>query len=96
VQSAFRIVPPELFVLNSDFMIASAKALAQRLEKAAARDEERITLAHRWVFGRAAMEADIRLGLEFLRAAAGPDDKLTPWEQYAQAILASNEFTWID
>ena len=46
------VVPQQqLFVLNSDFMIASAKSLAQRLEKAADKDEERIALAHRWAFG---------------------------------------------
>ncbi|HTU23167.1 MAG TPA: PSD1 and planctomycete cytochrome C domain-containing protein [Gemmataceae bacterium] len=92
------VVPQQqLFVLNSEFMIASAKALAQRLEKAADKDEERIALAHRWAFGRTATESEIKLALEFLRsAAAGPDDKLTAWQQLAQAILASNELVWID
>jgi hypothetical protein len=92
------VVPQQqLFVLNSDFMIASARSLARRLEKAADRDETRIALAHRWAFGRAPTEAETRLALEFLRTAnPGPEDKLTAWEQYAQAILAANEFVWID
>jgi hypothetical protein len=103
------VVPQQqLFVLNSDFMIASAKSLAQRLEKAAHKpeapareaavtDEERIDLAHRWAFGRPATAAEIRLAIEFLRASSGDRaDGLTAWEQYAQAILASNEFVWID
>jgi hypothetical protein len=92
------VVPQQqLFVLNSDFMIAAAKALARRLEGAAPGDEGRIALAHRWAFGRAPAAAEVQLGLRFLRAAApGPEDKLTAWEQYAQAVLASNEFVWID
>jgi hypothetical protein len=94
---AVTVVPQQqLFVLNSNFMIASAKAMAHRLKKAAVKDEERIALLHLWAFGRAATEAEIRLALEFLRAATGPDDKQTAWEQYTQAILASNEFVWID
>jgi hypothetical protein len=95
---AVTVVPQQqLFVLNSDFMVASARALAGRLERAETKDEQRIVLAHRWAFGRAPREEEIRLGLRFLRAASvGPADRLTAWEQYAQVILASNEFVWID
>src|SRR5262249_43249633 len=95
---AVTVVPQQqLFVLNSDFMIASAKSLALRVQNAAAKDEERVALLHRWAYGRAPTAAEARLALEFLREATpGPDDKLTAWEQYAQAILASNEFVWVD
>jgi hypothetical protein len=95
---AVTVVPQQqLFVLNSEFMIASAKSLARRLEQADSRDERRIALAHHWALGRAPSAEEMRLALEFLRApSAHPEDRLTAWEQYAQAILASNEFVWID
>ena len=88
----------QLFVLNSDFMIQSAEALAARLEKAASSDEQRIALAYRWAYGRAATADEVRFNLTFLRIAAKNrgEDQLSAWGQFAQAILAANEFTWID
>ncbi len=88
----------QLFVLNSDFMIQSATALSARLEKAASTDEQRIALAYRWAFARAPTAGEVQFDLEFLRIAAENrgEDKLSAWGQLAQAILATNEFTWID
>ena len=88
----------QLFVLNSDFMIQSAEALAARLEKAASSDEQRIALAYRWAYTRAPTTNEVQFHLEFLRMAAENrgEDRLSVWGQLAQAILAANEFTWID
>lgn len=88
----------QLFVLNSGFTVETARAFAQRLAAAAADEKARIVLAYRLAYGREPTPAEHRLGQEFLRAAAGVNasDKLTPWEQYAQAILAANEFNWVD
>ena len=37
------------------------------------------------------------LGLEFLGGLeTGPGERLTRWEQYAQALLAANEFLYVD
>src|SRR5262249_42056505 len=80
-----------------DFMIDSARAFAARLARAAPDDAERIALAFRLAYGRPPTAAETALGLEFLRSAApGPGDRLTPWEQYAQALLATNEVTWVE
>ena len=88
----------QLFVLNSDFMIQSAQALAARLEKSASTDEQRIALAYRWAYARAATADEIQFSLKFLKIAAENrgEDQLSAWGQLAQAILAANEFTWID
>jgi hypothetical protein len=88
----------QLFVLNSDFMIQSAEALAARLEKAAATDKDRIALAYQWAYGRAPTADEMQFNLKFLRVAgeSSSADKLSAWGQFAQAILAANEFTWID
>jgi len=85
----------QLFVLNSDFTIETAKAFAKRLATAAAKDEERIALAFRLAYGREPAPAEMRASVEYVRDA-GAKDRLTPWEQFAQAILASNEFQWVD
>jgi mono/diheme cytochrome c family protein len=88
----------QLFVLNSDFMIQSAEAFAARLEKAASSDEQRIALAYQSAYGRAPSADEIQFGLTFLRNAAEThgNDRLSVWGQFTQAILAANEFAWID
>jgi hypothetical protein len=88
----------QLFVLNSDFTIQTAKAFANRLEKMAPGEDERIALAFLLAYGREPSEAEMRASAEFLREAgtARPGDRLNAWEQFAQAILASNEFCWVD
>jgi Protein of unknown function (DUF1553)/Protein of unknown function (DUF1549)/Planctomycete cytochrome C len=88
----------QLFVLNSDFTIQTAKAFANRLEKMAPGEDERIALAFRLAYGRDPSDAEKRASAEFLREARTqqPADRLNAWEQFAQAILASNEFLWVD
>jgi hypothetical protein len=85
----------QLFVLNSDFMIETSRAFAARLERSTPDESARIDLAFRLAYGRLPTDAERRLGQTFLRSVA-PGDKLTPWEQYAQALLATNEFQWVD
>ena len=94
-RNATTVPQQQLFVLNSGFMIDCAKAFAARLIKAAPSDGERIDSAFRLAFGRLPTDKEKDLGLEFLHTAA-TNEKLTPWEQYAQALLATNEFTWVE
>ena len=75
----------KLFVMNHPLMVKQAEALAERLPS---EDAEAIEQAYRWLFGRAPSQPEIELGKAFLGAHARVD--------YAQALLASNEFAWID
>jgi 3-methyladenine DNA glycosylase/8-oxoguanine DNA glycosylase len=91
----------QLFVLNSDFMVRQAKALAARLASdPAADDDHRIEQAYRWVLGRAPRDRERQFVREFLgsvsASASTTAERLAPWEQVAQALLASNEFIFID
>jgi hypothetical protein len=90
----------QLFVLNSEFMVRQAKALAARLQETQDEgDDARIRRAFLIVYGRPARDVEVQLGLEFLRTAgtAEPRPKtLTPWEQYAQVLLSANEFAFVD
>lgn len=63
----------QLFVLNSDFMVRQAKALALRMTgakdaaaSAASDDATRIRQAYRLLFGRDATTAEVEFGVEFL------------------------------
>jgi len=87
----------QLFVLNSEFFVKQAKALATRLEKEGGEDPKaRITLAYQILFGRDPDTEELALGEEFISQEKQPEDHLTPWEQYAQILLGSNEFLYID
>jgi cytochrome c553 len=88
----------QLFVLNSPFIVNQAKALAARLDKEAKEDSSRIRLAYELAFGRPPSEEEVSLGVRYLQAADAEADKnkLTRRERYCQALLASNEFLYVD
>jgi cytochrome c553 len=100
----------QLFVLNSDFMVRQAKALASRATASgSSADDARVRQAYRLTFGREATEAEVQAGVEFLTAAetetagenpagtaAPAKSSLTRWEQYAQVLLGANEFIFVD
>lgn len=92
----------QLFVLNSEFMIARAKELAERLAREFPTDDAaRIRQSYLLLYGRPATDQELQVGIEFLQApddteAAGGRSQLSRWEQYAQVLLAANEFAYID
>lgn len=99
---AVTIVPlQQLFVLNSDFMVQQAKALATRLTSDSKEtDAARIGRAFVLVYGRPASKREIDLGIRFLASASLGDttasNPMTPWQRYAQVLLSANEFAFVD
>ncbi|MCH7990082.1 MAG: DUF1553 domain-containing protein, partial [Planctomycetes bacterium] len=98
------IVPQQfLFLMNSSFVIERAKVLAARLELEAEDDRQRIELAYRLLFGRVPTQQELALGFEFVsRTSATPQQHaektkptLSPWQQYVQVLLSSNEFMYV-
>ncbi len=88
----------QLFVLNSPFIRQQAVALARRLKaEAPGGIGDRVQRAYRLVYGRPATEAQVKLAVEFLTdgKANGPVGE-NLWEQYAQVLLGSNEFLFVD
>ena len=90
----------QLFVLNSPFFELQAKSFAARVQKDAKDDDARIKRAYDLAFGRPATDAEVSLGKHYLSgkdtAVEAGRNKLTRWERYAQALLASNEFMYVD
>jgi hypothetical protein len=91
----------QLFVLNSEFMVRNARALASRLASANQDDASRIRYAFHLLYSRPVTEQELRLGLEFLSTTGAAEDEtgrpaLTKWEQYAQVLLGANEFLYVD
>ena len=93
-RSSSTTAPQKLYLLNSPFVIARAKGLAARLEALADNDSDRIEAAFELLYARPPTEAESALGVTFLASAV--EDGLTPWQQYAQALLAANEMMYID
>jgi hypothetical protein len=93
-----------LFFMNSDLVSRQADSLAARLLNEGSSDEDRIQRAYRIVFQRPATQAELQRGLQFLskadllnkEAETAPATKSTPWQQYAQALLSSGEFYYIN
>jgi cytochrome c553/FtsZ-binding cell division protein ZapB len=84
----------QLFTLNSPFPRQQAVALVHRLEKEVpGSDEQRVQRMYLLLFGRPATIGQVKIGLDFL--GVGPD-KPERWQQYAQALLGSNEFLFVD
>jgi hypothetical protein len=91
-------------VLNSEFMVNNAKALAAQLAAAGENDEARLRAAFVRLYGREPNPREVQLGLAYLNGgpvagsdrSEGPGEKLSRWEQYAQVLLGANEFMYID
>jgi mono/diheme cytochrome c family protein len=94
----------QLFVLNSEFMIANARAVAARLMEdahtgALQDDDSRIRQGYMLLFGRPPTERERTLGRLYLQGAdatASPRADMSRWDRYAQTLLATNEFLFID
>lgn len=89
----------QLYVLNSDFMTQRAKSLVARLNSSGqTTDDARIRSAFASLFSRSPTEDELNLGLAFLNSAtAGTGgNALSAWEQYALALLGTNEFSFVD
>jgi hypothetical protein len=82
----------ELFFLNSKFMMRRAEALARRVGAGSIPDQAaRIDRCYWIVFGRAPTAAERQLGEVFLK-----ENQSDSWRRYAQALLNSNEFLFVN
>jgi hypothetical protein len=81
----------QLFVLNSAFIARQAKTFAARVIESSSDDRDRIRTAFLLAYGRLPTNHEVQIGESFL-AKGGTD----AWEQYAQVLLAANEFAFVD
>lgn len=89
------VVPQQfLFLLNSPFMRDRAKALVARLNQSADTSDERIALAYQLLFSRLPTDVETAIARDFL-ASPAENPETEPWQQYAQALLSSNEFMYV-
>jgi hypothetical protein len=92
-----------LFLMNSPFVIEQVRHFLQRSDVTAqTQDEAKINRMYQLAYGRSAETDEIALGMRFLAEARKSNEAksestpLPPWEQYAQVLLLSNEFAFVD
>jgi hypothetical protein len=80
----------QLFFLNSEFIRARARMLADRIQSGRNTEPERIREAYRILFQREPGKAETERGVRYL-AAPG-----SSWPAYTQALLSTNELLFVD
>jgi hypothetical protein len=80
----------KLFFMNSPFVLEQSSALAARLASMASEDGARVTRAYELLLQREPTKEELHLALEFLHA------KSNDWPEYAQVLLSSNEFIYLN
>ena len=90
----------QLFIINSPFVIEQSKLLAKRIQAYSKSESENINAAYKILFSRQPSPNELELAMFFLHASEENNDKpinkMDRWERMAQALLASNEFMYID
>ena len=86
-----------LFAMNSPFIQEQSRRLAAECQAGASNDPQRIELIYHRVFARQPTEDERKLGLQFLETAQTTGtEKLSPWDRFAQVLLMTNEFLFVD
>ena len=89
-----------LFAMNSPFVLEQVRQLAARPEIAGEADPaKRVEALYRIVLARSAEPEEVELALKFIQSPPGEGpspSKLSAWEQYAQVLLSTNEFVFVD
>jgi hypothetical protein len=89
-----------LFLMNSPFIAEQAKAIAARFEVTSPFDgRERVQRVYRLVLSRDPTADEVDAAREFIVSAGESKpapDQLGPWELFAQVLLLSNEFAFVD
>ena len=110
VRSQTTTPPAALLMMNNDFIRKQAAHLAKRVQDSAPSDEGRIVWLYELALGRAPDPAELARGQQFLRSQRGgsgsdaraktggrPGTSPSPGlVNYCQAILALNEFLYVD
>jgi hypothetical protein len=107
---ASTVAPQSLWLLNSGFAMDQALAFADRIAKAGPDEVAAITAAYRLVYGRTPTAVELKRAQGFLAKArtlapttmrseqiakaATPERRA--WQALCQALLASNEFLYVD
>jgi hypothetical protein len=99
IREQTNVAPQALYMMNSKFVAERAKVLAQRLLRSGRTDSGRVAEAWVAVLGRppAAAEADSSLSYlaGFPKQRANDEGRLAAWTSLCRALMASNDFMYV-
>jgi Protein of unknown function (DUF1549)/Protein of unknown function (DUF1553) len=99
------IAPQALFALNGKLVGEQSKALATRLLKAKLDDAGKVSRAYALAFGRPPTANEVTRSLEFVRKVESEwrsqkievdQIRIRGWQSLCRAILAANEFVYVE
>jgi mono/diheme cytochrome c family protein len=91
----------QLYFMNNPFVYKQASVLSERVHNEAT-DEARIDKAYEYLFQREPTADELQLGLKFLSTTPEKPgygvngEPVTAWDEYARALLSSNEFQFMN
>jgi hypothetical protein len=89
-------------MLNSAIILSATKSQAEKIVKQANVDDSaRIRKLYMTCYGRPANDAEVTKSLQFLARfqavyATSKDPRLKAWQSLCKAIIASNEFIYVE
>jgi len=90
------VAPQALFLLNHDFVHTQAALLARRLlQEAGDAEAARIEHAYQLLFARPPRAEELHIGRHLI-AQSGGTTREAAWREFAQVLLCSNEFIYVD
>ena len=90
-REATTVAPQALFLMNNSFITESAKRILQRKDLPTDATA-RISKLYQFLFTRLPHDDELKMVGEFL----GDSPAAVHWENFVQALLLTNEFTFID
>ncbi len=93
------VAPQSLLMMNSELIMDSANAFAERLSNHSNDNVSRIHFAYELAFGRQPTHLELQRAIAFVEGvqdtANGEQSSKSLWSFWCQALLASNEFLYI-
>jgi hypothetical protein len=103
VRSQSTVPTQALYFLNDPFVHTQAKAMAERLVRAAPDDSARMELAARELYGRPATEEERTLMASFLETTGAsipslsePERTIEKWAAWLRVLFGTNELLYVD
>ncbi|MBI5761005.1 MAG: DUF1553 domain-containing protein [Planctomycetales bacterium] len=100
------VAPQALFLMNSPFVSEQTKAFAERLLNDGSLDDvRRVRTAYECLFTRPPTDTEVSRSLSYLdrytqaettRQTTAADARLRAWQSLCRALLASNEFVFVE
>lgn len=101
-RSSTTVAPQALFMLNSSVILAATKAKAASLLKQSAwTDSQKVEHLYLDCYGRSATTAEVSRALAFLNRfqaayAKAKEPRLSAWQSLCKAVIAANEFIYVE